>query len=59
MLGNYQCGFRKGHPLLIVFMLRRILEKFYGLNLDLHLLFIDFKQAYDTINRMYSYEILN
>jgi len=27
--------------MLIVFMLRRILEKFYGFNLDLHLLFID------------------
>jgi hypothetical protein len=40
-------------------MLKRILEKFYGFNLDLHLLFIDFKQAYDTINRMYSYKILN
>jgi hypothetical protein len=40
-------------------MLRRILEKFYGFNLDLHLLFIDFQQAHDTINTMYSYEILN
>jgi len=39
-------------------MLRCILAKLYELNLDLHLLFIDFKQAYDTINRTHLYEIL-
>jgi hypothetical protein len=40
-------------------MLRCILEKLYELNLDLHLLFIDFKQAYDTINnRTHLYEVL-
>jgi hypothetical protein len=39
-------------------MLRCILEKLYELNLDLHLLFIDFKQAYDTIIRTHLYGIL-
>ena len=39
-------------------MLRCIPEKFYELNLDLHLSFIYFKQAYDSINRTYLYEIL-
>ena len=38
-------------------MLRCILEKFYELNLDLHLSFIDLKQPYDSINRTYLYEI--
>ena len=38
-------------------MLRCILEKFYELSLDLHLLFIDVKQAYDSINKTYLYEI--
>ena len=36
-----------------LFMLRCILEKFYELNLDLHLLFIDFKQEYDSVNGIY------
>jgi hypothetical protein len=40
-------------------MLRCILEKFYELNLDLHLLFIDFKQEYDSVNGIYLQEILN
>ena len=39
-------------------MLRNILEKFYELHLELHLLFTDFKQADDSINRTYLYEIL-
>ena len=38
-------------------MLRCIFEKFYELNLDLHLLFIALKQAYDSINRTYLYKI--
>ena len=39
-------------------MLRRILKKFYELKLDLHLLLIDVKQAYKSINRTHLYEIL-
>lgn len=39
-------------------MLRCILEKYCELNRDLHLFFIDFKQAYDSINITCSYNIL-
>jgi len=40
-------------------MLRYILEeKLDKFNLELHL-FTDFKQMYDSINRMYLYETLN
>jgi hypothetical protein len=35
-------------------MLRRIVENYYGFNLDFHLLFIAFKQAYDVIIRTYT-----
>jgi hypothetical protein len=31
-----------------LFMLKRVLEKFYELNLHLYLLFTDFKQAYEA-----------
>ena len=34
-------------------MLRCILEKLYDFNLELHLLFIAFGQAYDAINRIF------
>jgi hypothetical protein len=35
-----------------------MLEKFYELNLDLYILFTDFKQVYDSINRTYLHEII-
>ena len=48
ILGEYQHGFRKGWLTTdTLFMLRCSLEKFYESNLDLHLLFIDIKHAYD------------
>jgi hypothetical protein len=59
ILGDYHCGFRKGRSATNnLLMLRCIPEKFYELNIDLHLLSIDFKQAYDSINRTYLYESL-
>ena len=59
ILGDYQRGFRKGRSTAdSLFMLSCVLEKFYELNLELHLLFIDFKQVYNSINRTYLYEIL-
>jgi hypothetical protein len=39
-------------------MLRCTLEKFYAFNLHLLLLFIDIKQAYDSINTTQSYKTL-
>jgi hypothetical protein len=54
-----QCGLRKGRSITDnLFMLKCILEKFYQLNLHLHLLFTDFKQACEAINRGHLYEIL-
>ena len=55
----YECGLRKGRPVTDnLFMLKCILEKFYELNLHLHLLCTDFKQAYEAIGRRHLYEIL-
>jgi hypothetical protein len=39
-------------------MLRQIIEKTYEFNVDIHQLFIDYKQAYDSINRQQMYKIM-
>jgi hypothetical protein len=39
-------------------MLKCILENLYELYLDLHFLFIDFNQTYDSIGKTHFYEIL-
>ena len=52
IIGPYQCGFRPRKSTVDqVSTLRQILEKTHEFNIDIHLLFIDFKQAYDSIRR--------
>jgi hypothetical protein len=41
-----------------MFALRMILEKCYEFNINVHQLYIDFKQAYDSINRKKLYDVL-
>ena len=58
-LGEYQSGFRPsrstiGHILVV----KQILEKCYEFGIELHNIFIDFKQAFDTVNRPKMYENL-
>jgi sorting nexin-29 len=52
ILGEYQCGFGPQRGTMDqIYVVRQILEKFYAHDIDLHLLFIDFKNAFDSINQ--------
>jgi hypothetical protein len=48
---DYQTGFRRRKSTTDhIFTIRQVMEKFYSDNEDLHILFVDFKQAYDSID---------
>jgi len=52
ILIEYQTGFRRGKSTTDhIFTIRLVMEKFYEYNRDLHILFVDFKQTYDSIDR--------
>lgn len=52
VIGEYQCGFTRGKSLTYhIFILRQIMEKYYEYDKNLFMIFVHFKQAYDSINR--------
>lgn len=52
IIGEYQAGFRPGRSTMDhLFTVRQTYEKFWEFNIDVYQLFIDFKQAYDSIDR--------
>lgn len=52
IVGDYQSGFRISKSTLDhIFTLRQIMSKFYKFDKELHLMFIDYKQAYYSIDR--------
>lgn len=56
--GDYQCGSRKEHSIADnLFTLQSTLEKIYEFNIDSSLLYIDFKQSHDSVNRVYLCEV--
>ena len=58
-LGDYQSGFRKGRSTIDhIFTIRQIMEKCWEYNKNIWQIFVDFKQAYDSINRASLWNIM-
>jgi len=52
IIGEYQIRFTRGKSTTDhVFTVRQIMEKYYEYDKDLFMIFVDFKQVYDSINR--------
>ena len=52
IIGDYQSGFMRGKSTTYpIFSIRQLLEKYYKYGREVHLWFVDFKQAYDSIIR--------
>ena len=59
IIGDYQGGVRPGRSTTDqIFTLRQIMGKAWERNVTIHQLFVDFKQAYDSIDRTAVFEIM-
>ena len=59
MLSEQQAGFRSNRSTTHqIFTVRQILEKHWEFNTDIYQLYIDFRQAYDSIHRPSMWAIL-
>jgi len=59
LLSQEQNGFKRNRSTTDnIFKMRQILEKCYEYNIEMHVLFIDFKQAFDSVDRQKTIQIL-
>lgn len=60
IIGEYQGGFRVGRSTIDkIFTIRQIMEKAYEYNIPIHQLLVDFKQAYDSLDRNAFFPIMD
>lgn len=58
-LGEYQCGFRKARSTIYqIYTLKQLQSSCREHNIDLHVFFIDYKHAYDTVIRKEVYKTM-
>jgi hypothetical protein len=59
IIKEYRCGFRPNRSTTDqLFVLRQMMEKHYAHSMDLHMLFVDFRNAFDNVNRKRLYEVM-
>jgi hypothetical protein len=59
IIGEYQHGFCPNRSTTDhIFVLRQMMEKHYEHSMDLHMLFVDFRKALDSVNRERLYEVM-
>jgi len=59
IIGEYQAGFMKGKSTIDqIHIVKQVVEKSHEFDKDIHLLFIDFRAAYDSINRDKLWEVM-
>jgi hypothetical protein len=60
IIGGYQCGFRRNKSTIDqFFIISKMIERHNEHGLDLRMFFIDFKQAFDSINKKRLFEAMN
>jgi len=60
IIGDYQAGFMAGKSTLDqIHVVKQIIEKSHEFDKDVHLLFVNFKDAYDSINRERLWKVMD
>lgn len=59
VIENYHCGFRPGTSITDqIFILRQIYRKYWEFDGEIHVLFIDFKNAYGSVHRESQFDVM-
>jgi len=60
IIGDYQAGFMASKSTLNqIHIVKQIIQKNHEFNKDIHLLFVDFKAAYDSVNKERLWKVMN